>query len=231
MHYSCTPPSLLLQSVFISKLFPGHFGSTRNNSECFISPDFSPNRRQRYEFYAKQENKLGIICKYWDKFVSLQRQDGYFGYPGKFPERASRIRHYPILKQAASFGCGFAIFEKIRRKQSLAERERHCEGENMAYEKRQALQKGERSLQTGKKVLGNRERGTIWLVFTTRPHKLGRAPLRLGAPARLCWSGRQNPTFIPWPCLSLGSTASGDSRAPSTDVDESQILFRRYCVA
>jgi len=30
-----TTQSLLLQSVFISKLFPGHFGSTRNNSKCF----------------------------------------------------------------------------------------------------------------------------------------------------------------------------------------------------
>jgi len=28
-------------------------------------------------------------------------------YPGKFPERASRIRHYPFLKQAASFGVRF----------------------------------------------------------------------------------------------------------------------------
>ena len=123
------------------------------------------------------------------------------------------------------------LFAIIRKKQSLAERERHGEGENMAYEKRQALQKGERSLQTGKKVLGNWEKGTIWLVAAVRPHKLGRAPLHLGAPARLCWSGRQNPTFIPWLCLSWGSTASGGFRAPSTDADESQILFRRSCVA
>ena len=62
---------------------------------------------QKYEIYAKQENKLGIICKYWDKFVSLERQDECLGYPGKFPERASRIRHYPFLKQAASFGVRF----------------------------------------------------------------------------------------------------------------------------
>ena len=117
---------------------------------------------QRYEFYAKRENIFGIICKYRDKFVSLQRQDGYFGYPGKFPERASRIRHYPFLKQAASFGCGFAIFEKIRKKQSLAERERHGErGGTWLAKKEQALQKGESSLQTGRKVLGNREEGTI----------------------------------------------------------------------
>jgi hypothetical protein len=96
---------------------------------------------------------LGIICKYWDKFVSLQRQDGFFGYQGKFPERASRIRHNPILKQAASFGCGFAIFEKIRKKLSLAERERHGEGENVAYEKRTSLAKG-------RKKPANREKGT-----------------------------------------------------------------------
>ena len=85
--------------------------------------------------------------------------------------------------------------------------------------KEQALQKGERSLQTGRKILGNKEKGTFWIVAAARPHKLGRAPLHLGAPARLCWSGRQNPIFIPWLCLSLGSTASGGSRAPSTGVD------------
>ena len=34
----------------------------------------------------------------------------------------------------------------IRKKQSLAERERHGEGEYVAYEKEQALQEGERSL-------------------------------------------------------------------------------------
>ena len=36
--------------------------------------------------------------------------------------------------------------------------------------KEQALQKGERSLQTGRKVLGNREKGTFWLVAIARPH-------------------------------------------------------------
>ena len=175
---------------------------------------------QKYEIYAKQENKLGIICKYWDKFVSLQCQDEYLGYPGKFPERASRIRHYPILKQAASLGCGFAIFEKIRKKQSLAERERHGEGKDVGLRKKnKPCKRGERSLQTGRKVLGNKEKGTFWFVAIARPHKLGRAPLHLGVPARLCWSGRQNPTFIPWFRLSLGSTASGGSHAPSTGVD------------
>jgi len=40
--------------------------------------------------------------------------------------------------------------------------------------KEQALQKGERSLQTGRKVLGNREKGTFWLVAIARPFMLGR---------------------------------------------------------
>ena len=74
-------------------------------------------------------------------------------YPGKFPERASRIRHYPILKQAASLGCGFAIFEKIRKKQSLAERERHSEGEDVGLRKKASLAKG-------RKKPANREKGT-----------------------------------------------------------------------
>ena len=79
--------------------------------------------------------------------------------------------------------------------------------------------RGKSSLQTGRKVLGNREKGTFWLVAIARPHKLGRAPLHLRAPARLCWSGRQNPIFIPWFRLFWGSTASGGSHAPSTGVD------------
>jgi len=64
---------------------------------------------QKYEIYVKRENIFGIICKYRDKFVSLQRQDECLGYPGKFPERASRIRHYPFLKQAASFRVRFCF--------------------------------------------------------------------------------------------------------------------------
>ena len=68
---------------------------------------------QKYEIYAKRENIFGIICKYRSKFVSLQRQDECLDYPGKFPERASRIRHYPFFKQAASFGCGFAILTNL----------------------------------------------------------------------------------------------------------------------
>ena len=89
------------------------------------------------------------------------------------------------------------LFAIISKKYSLVEIDGHGEGENVACEKRTSLAKGGKSLQTGRKVLGNREKGTFWLVVTARPYKLGRAPLHLGVPARLCWSGRQNPTFIP----------------------------------
>ena len=43
-------------------------------------------------------------------FVSLQRQNVCFDYPGKFPERASRIRHYPIYK--AVHQCAALILSK-----------------------------------------------------------------------------------------------------------------------
>ena len=36
------------------------------------------------------------ICKLQIKFLSLHRQWLSIDYPGKFPERASRIRHYPF---------------------------------------------------------------------------------------------------------------------------------------
>ena len=137
-------------------------------------------------------------------------------YPGKFPERASRILRVAVLLYLKKSEKSSLLLKEngaVRVRTWLAKKGKPCKRE------KEALQKGERSLQTGGEVLGNREEGTFWLVATTRPHKLGRAPLRLGAPARLCWSGRQNPTFIPWPCLSLGSTASGGSRAPSTGVD------------
>ena len=62
------------------------------------------------------------------------------------------------------------LFAIISKKYSLVEIDGRGEGKNMAYEKRRALQKGERSLQTGRKVLGNREKGTFWLVAAARPH-------------------------------------------------------------
>ena len=49
-------------------------------------------------FCLKIQNKGDKIWNFHKKFLSLQRQNVYFDYPGKFPERASRIRHYPIYK-------------------------------------------------------------------------------------------------------------------------------------
>ena len=50
---------------------------------------------------------------------------------------------------------------------------------------------------TGEKVRANRERDGMSLNSNARPHELGRAPLYLGAPALICWSGRSKPSFIP----------------------------------
>ena len=49
---------------------------------------------------------------------------------------------------------------------------------------------------TGRKVRANRERDGMSLNSNARPHELGRAPLYLGAPALICWSGRSKPSFI-----------------------------------
>ena len=66
---------------------------------------------------GKDTKKFGInkdFCsKIWNLlkyFLSLQRQNISFDYPGKFPERASRIRHYPIYKAVHQM-CGFDFVE------------------------------------------------------------------------------------------------------------------------
>ena len=50
---------------------------------------------------------------------------------------------------------------------------------------------------TGSEKACNRERDGILPDSGGRPHKLGRAPLYVGAPALICWSGRSKPSFIP----------------------------------
>jgi hypothetical protein len=45
-----------------------------------------------------------IIWNLMKYFLYLQRQKVTFGYPGKFPERASRIRHYPFINAKNSVG-------------------------------------------------------------------------------------------------------------------------------
>jgi hypothetical protein len=56
--------------------------------------------------------------------------------------------------------------------------------------------KGKRYGQTGSETACNRERDGMSLNSNARPHKLGRAPLYLGAPALIYWSGRSKPSFI-----------------------------------
>ena len=54
----------------------------------------------------RKQKFSGKIWKIQILFLSLQRQNESSGYPGKFPERASRIRHYPFkshLRVAFSF--------------------------------------------------------------------------------------------------------------------------------
>ena len=82
-----------------------------------------------------------------------------------------------------------------------------------------AWEQGKRYGQTGNETACNRERDGMSLNSNARPHKLGRAPLHLGAPALICWSGRPKPSFIPWNYLFSESRASGGFHAPSTDAD------------
>ena len=56
---------------------------------------------------------------------------------------------------------------------------------------------GERYVLTGGKTACSRERNGVSLVVDGRPHKLGRAPLYIGAPALICPSGRSKPIFVP----------------------------------
>lgn len=69
-HKILYPPSLLLLSVFYSKLFPGHFGLTRNNSKCFVM-------RNRY-FSSDPRAKIGdfreTAKRFSGKYVSRHRK-------------------------------------------------------------------------------------------------------------------------------------------------------------
>jgi hypothetical protein len=62
---------------------------------------------------------------------------------------------------------------------------------------RYTWEQGERYGQTGSETACNRERDGILPDSGGRPHKLGRAPLYIGAPALIYWSGRSEPSFIP----------------------------------
>jgi len=62
---------------------------------------------------------------------------------------------------------------------------------------RYTLEQGKRYGQTGRDTECNRERYGISPDSDGRPHELGRAPLYIGAPALICWSGRPKPIFNP----------------------------------
>jgi len=55
-------------------------------------------RVQNYEEKGKRQNILRKICKYRNKFVSLQGQNMSFGYPGRIPRGVRLYRYCPILK-------------------------------------------------------------------------------------------------------------------------------------
>ena len=57
-------------------------------------------------------------------------------------------------------------------------------------------EQGKRYGQAGSETACNRERDGVSLNSNARPYKLGRAPLYVGAPALICWSGRSKPSFI-----------------------------------
>ena len=57
---------------------------------------------------------------------------------------------------------------------------------------------GKRRVETGEKTRRNREKDRISLESGGRPHKLGRAPLYLGAPTLIYPSGRSKPVFNPY---------------------------------
>jgi hypothetical protein len=66
----------------------------------------------------------------------------------------------------------------------------------VAHLQRYTWEQGERYGQTGSETACNRERYGILPDSGGRSHELGRAPLYIGAPALICWSGRSNPSFI-----------------------------------
>jgi len=63
-------------------------------SPRLVNPASAWEQVQNYEFYVKQENIFGIICKNRKLCVSLQRQDGCLGYPVSFRVGARLDRHY-----------------------------------------------------------------------------------------------------------------------------------------
>ena len=59
------------------------------------------------DFVSTQDGKTPVIVQ--RNFINKK----CLGYPGKFPERASRTRHYPIKKQTASLGVRFCCYDGV----------------------------------------------------------------------------------------------------------------------
>ena len=77
-------------------------------------------RVQNYEEKGKRQNILRKICKYRNKFVSLQGQNMSFGYPGRIPRGVRLYRYCPILK-AVIRQLFFIFFSEFSGRGHLAE--------------------------------------------------------------------------------------------------------------
>jgi hypothetical protein len=190
---------------------------------------------QKYEIYAKQENIFGIICKYRSKFVSLQCQDECLGYPGKFPERASRIRHYPILKQTASFWVRFCYIANIlfaetvhhHLQESFAGSNVTLDGNFLVTREDQDLHGTGRCLEMMSDLICDVSDAIVAFQVEQHrvclPHRLSQSVThRIFADYRF-----QVEHFI----YTFALEDEVSRPRPWWDVDESQILFRRSCVA
>ena len=68
---------------FTTKMRPAHpYGLPESGTEI----------QKKVNEQRKRQKNLAVT----EKSVYLQRQSERFDYPGKFPERASRKRHYPF---------------------------------------------------------------------------------------------------------------------------------------
>lgn len=90
----------------------------RNQQRCSFLLFFSITERNNEKFEIFHQN-VWNIQKY---SLYLPRQKVTFGYPGKFPERASRIRHYPFKSHLRVVFYFLKLFIIIRRKPLLVAR-------------------------------------------------------------------------------------------------------------
>ena len=111
------------------------------------------------------------------------------------------IKQY-VFALLADCGCKYTKYIPM-----LNEKDEKKQEKGILY-RRYTWEQGKRYGQTGSETACNRERDGISLNSSARTHELGRAPLYLGAPALIRWSGRSKPSFIPWKYHALGSRAN-----------------------